>query len=79
MHTEADALVIDGEVLVAGTSLFVEPSGEVAWLTSLEGNYVRVETVDEALKIPLERFRTRVVDGDYVPGARPQGHPAIPD
>ena len=77
MHPDADVVVIDGEPIVEGTSLFVEPTGELAWVTAVDVGRVHVETLDEDLTIPMETFHDRVTDGDYVPGAPPAAHPAV--
>jgi len=74
MPPEFDRVVIQGEVIFERTSIFASSTGEIAWITDIESDHVRVETVTDCLRIPMEKFRTRIVDDDYILEAPPAGH-----
>lgn len=74
MGSASDRLVIQGEEIHEGTSLYVRSSAKVAWITSIEGDELRLEALDESTSISRGTFREGVVDGDLVLEVQPAGH-----
>lgn len=71
MGTGTRLLVIEGQVIHEGTSLFHNPSNEVAWVTGRGSESIHVETVANSFDIPVEAFERRVRDGTIVVESQP--------
>lgn len=71
MGTGARPPVVEGEVVVEGTSLFHRRTREVAWVTDVRDGSVNLETVTGSFAMETERFEQRVADGAIVVEARP--------
>ena len=66
METDLDRLELAGEVVVVGSSLFVQSTGEVAWVSAIHDDHLRIETVDDAGAISVDQFAAKLACGDIV-------------
>lgn len=74
MNTESDRLVIDGELLTKGTSLFLKRTHEVAWITQIRDHLIHVETVTNSFKIHEAQFVKDIFHEDIVVESQPSDH-----
>jgi hypothetical protein len=74
METTSDKLVIDGELITRGTSLFLERTREVAWITEIQDHLVQVETLTDSFEIHEAQFVKKVFHGDVLVESQPADH-----
>lgn len=67
-------IVTDDEVIQEGTSLFIQGTREVIWITEIHEDHVHVETVTDSIKMDKDRFVQRIRDADYVVESQPVTH-----
>lgn len=64
-------LVIDGQDINEGTSLYHAPSDEIAWVLGRERESILVETVADSYEIPVEAFERGVREGKILVESQP--------
>lgn len=71
MGTGTRLLVVDGEEINEGTSLYHAPSDEIAWVIGRGSDTILVDTVDESYEIPLDAFERGVREGKILVESQP--------
>lgn len=73
MATEPDRLVVDGQLIREGTSLYLTRTCEVAWITEIGDDYIHMETVTSSFRLRESLFAKRISDEGFVVESQPSG------
>lgn len=71
METEPDRLVVDGELLTEGTSLYLKRTHEVAWITEIHDHLIQIQTVADSFEIHEAQFVKKIYHEEILVESQP--------
>lgn len=74
METEPDRLVVDGELITEGTSLYFKRTHEIAWLTEMDDHLIQVETITDSFEIHEAQFVKKIYYEEILVESQPASH-----
>lgn len=77
METEPDRLVVDGELITEGTSLYLKRTHEIAWLTEMHDHLIQVETITDSFEIHEAQFVKKIYHEEILVESQPASHRQI--
>jgi hypothetical protein len=77
METGPDRLVVDGELITEGTSLYFRRTHEIAWLTEIRDHLIHVETITDSFERHEAQFVKKIYHEEILVESQPAFHRQI--